>query len=94
MESIINTSSLQTYLSALISTQKVCVRKADDGVISLIPIKEAQSVNTIDTAGFLERKRSGQLPECVTELFGMFADKGDTLDKFLERKHADKEFDL
>ena len=95
MEKVININVLQSYLVTLIPTKKVRVREADDGIISLIPVEEPKPVNTvIDVAGFLERKRSGQLPECVSELFGMFADKGDTLDKFMERKHIDKRFDL
>jgi len=92
IENIISTNALQPYLIALIPTRTVCVRKSENGVINLIPIKE-NSQYSIDTSGFLKRKNEGQLPETISEFYGMFADKGDPLEKFLERKHADKEFD-
>ena len=94
MERIMDTKSLQSYLFTLIPTEKVCVRETENGIINLIPIREPQTANMIDVSGFLERKHNGQLPECISELFGMFSDDDDTLDKYMERKHGDKELDL
>ncbi|MCL2146299.1 MAG: hypothetical protein FWH52_00705 [Synergistaceae bacterium] len=95
MERVIDTNSLQTYLFSLIPTKKVCVRENDDGIINLIPVREPQTVGLINVGDFMKRKRDGQLPECISEIFGMFSSSNDdTLDKFMERRHADKELDL
>ena len=95
MERVIDTNSLQTYLFTLIPTKRVCVRETDDGIINLIPIKEPQAIGLINVGDFIRRKHDGQLPECISELFGMFSSiNDDSLDRFMERKHADKELDL
>ena len=43
---------------------------------------------------FLERKRAGQLPDCINETYGMYSDGMTSVDEFLKRKHADKELEL
>ena len=78
-------------LIELVGTKKFIINEEDDGVIKLTPVKEEF---VLDVEGFRERRKRGEIPECIANLYGMFADSGDTLDKFLERKHADKELDL
>ena len=94
MEMILDTNSLQPYLTALIPTKKVCIRRTDNGIINLLPYGEPMPTNSIDIIGFIERRQNGELPECIAELYGMYANSGDTLDDFMTRKHADKALDL
>ena len=78
-------------LIELIGTEKVIILEEDDGGFKVMPVKEDFK---LDVEGFKERRKRGEIPECIKETYGMFADSGDTLDKFLERKHADKELDF
>ena len=94
METIMETNSLQPYLTSMITTKKVRVRKTNSGMISLLPLGDSVSEAPIDVIGFMERKQTGNLPECITEFYGMFANSGDTLNDFMARKHADKVLDL
>ena len=43
---------------------------------------------------FLDRKSTGQLPDCINETYGMYSDGKTSVDEFLKRKHADKELEL
>jgi len=76
--SVMNTKYLPEILFRLITTEKVRVHEVD-GVIQLTPVEDT----------FVEPS------DCTVGLRGMLADDPEmSVEKFLERKHAEKELDL
>ena len=74
----VNLKELPEILFELIRTEKVTVNKEDDGGIKLTPV----SIYT-------------ESSDMGCPLFGLLAEYEDyTLDKFMERRHIDKEFEL
>ena len=65
-----------------------------NGIISLIPEGKDEKMISLDVNGFLECKRSDELPECISELLGLFSENGDTLEKFMELKRIEKGLDF
>jgi hypothetical protein len=81
---VLSTNTLPESLFSLIPTEKVRVREAD-GEIRLTPITESEY-------GCPHRISAA---DCTIGLRGVLADYPEmSVDKFLERKRADKEFEL
>ena len=70
-----------------------------DEIAGLEPLEKMRDSATflagkIPLENFLERKRAGRLPDCISRTYGMHSGGRAYVDEFLERKRADKELEL
>ncbi|MCL1997292.1 MAG: hypothetical protein FWG65_00815 [Turicibacter sp.] len=87
-ETVVNTSILPEILAKLIPTEKVRIDREERG-IWLVPVEEAQNV---PKAADVEEAEE---VDYIAKAWGSLAKYPQmSLDKFMERKRADKELDL
>jgi ribosomal protein L21 len=69
------------------------VIKADILPEPLFSLVQAEKIRVLENDGVITMTPIKEEYDCTAEVRGMYSDKKLTLDKFLERKHADKELE-